>query len=156
MLIGRNMDFYFLTCQIWQFLRSFQILFPIEVLDLGKAISTTHPQVHTQSFVLTWDCFTAEIFKFLFPILIIRLLFPPIPFTYCIYTYFCFLKKKKRNLQGFISLIGFSFLFGRSFQSLLLSLPIWYSQPITWSPRWTMSLNPLPHCRFITTIICPN
>ena len=97
MLIGRNMDFCFLTCQIWQFLWSFQILFPIEVLDLGKAISTTHPQFHTQSFVLTWDCSTAEIFKFLFPILIIRLLFPSIPFTYCIYTYFCSLKKKKSS-----------------------------------------------------------
>ena len=127
MLIGGNMDFCFLTCQIWQFLQSFQILFPTEVSDLGKAISTTYPQVHTESFVLTWDCSTSEIFKFLFPILIIRLLFPPISFTYCIYTNFCFLKKKKkknRNLQGFIGLIGFSFLFGRSFQYLLLALPI--------------------------------
>lgn len=110
MLIGRNMDFCFLTCQIWQFLWSFQILFPIEVLDLGKAISTTHPQVHTQSFVLTWDRFTAEIFKFLFPILIIRLLFPPIPFTYCIYTYFCFLKKKKKEIFR-DSLVSLVFLF---------------------------------------------
>ena len=65
-------------------------------------------------------------------------------------------KKKNRNLQGFISLIGFSFLFGRSFQYLLLALPIWDSWPITWSPRWPMSLNPLPHCAFITTTICPN
>lgn len=97
MLIGRNMDFCFLTCQTWQFLRSFQILFPIEVSDLRKAISTTHPEVHTQSSVLTQDCSTAEIFKFLFPILITRLLFPPIPFTYSIYTYFCFLKKKKEK-----------------------------------------------------------
>ena len=105
MLIGRNMDFCFLTCQIWQFLWSFQILFPIEVLDLGKAISTTHPQFHTQSFVLTWDCSTAEIFKFLFPILIIRLLFPSIPFTYCIYTYFCSLKKKKIFRDSLVSLV---------------------------------------------------
>ena len=106
------MDFCFLTCQIWQFLRSFQILFPIEVSDLGKAISTTYPQVHTESFVLTWDCSTSEIFKFLFPILIIRLLFPPISFTYCIYTNFCFFKKKKTEIfrDSLVSLVFLSYL----------------------------------------------